>query len=255
MTTTVGSVPTEQEISLNQKIIGIIKLARPQFLIAYLIVGTGGIIVGLWQGFSMDATMALYAFFAVILSAVGVHYRDEAGDWAAGYDQHGIGGMGIIREGIFKENQVRLWGRIISSITIILAVVQALFLFFTQNYPILLVVGIPIVIMIIFVNFLTEEIPLGHEIITSGSYLATFYWIYLSQGPQWVITPSLVFFSGFIYLVVFALVPYQDIADLEVDAKTGKRTLASKLGLDGIGHLSIFIGLFSLILLYLALLS
>ena len=103
MTTTTGSAPTEQKISLNQKFIGIIKLARPQFLISYLIVGTGGIIVGLWQGFSIDATIMSYSFFTVILSAIGVHYRDEAGDWAAGYDNE-IGGMGWIGNKLLGES-------------------------------------------------------------------------------------------------------------------------------------------------------
>ena len=85
MTTSTKNMSLEKDISLNQKIVGIIKLARPQFLIAYLIVGIGGIVVGLWHGFSMDIIVAIYSFLTVLLSAVGVHYRDEAGDWAAGY--------------------------------------------------------------------------------------------------------------------------------------------------------------------------
>lgn len=254
MTTSTKNLSLEKDVSLNQKIVGVIKLARPQFLIAYLIVGTGGIVVGLWQGYSMDTFVAFYSILVILISAVGVHYRDEAGDWAAGYDIE-LGGMGIIRDGILSEQTIRFWGRIISSITIIMGIIQALYLFLFLNDPVLLIIGIPIFLMIVFVNFLTEEIPLGHEIITAGSYLATFYWIYLAQGPQWVITPSVLFFSAFIYLVVFALIPYQDIADLEVDGRTGKKTLASKLGLDGVGHLSIFVGLASLLLLYLALLS
>ncbi|MFX0150544.1 MAG: hypothetical protein ACFFAJ_07200 [Candidatus Hodarchaeota archaeon] len=254
MTMSTKNISLEKDISLNQKIVGIIKLARPQFLIAYLIVSTGGIVVGLWHGFRMDIFVAIYSMLTVLLSAVGVHYRDEAGDWAAGYDIE-LGGMGIIREGVFSEQTVRFWGRIISTITIIMGITQALYLLLILNDPILLIIGIPIFLMIVFVNYLTEEIPLGHEIITAGSYLTTFYWMYLAQGPQWIITPSVLFFSAFIYLVVFALVPYQDIADLEVDARTGKKTLASKLGLDGVGHLSIFVGLISLLLLYLALLS
>jgi 1,4-dihydroxy-2-naphthoate octaprenyltransferase len=242
-----------KEVSLNQKIFGLIKLARPQFLIAYLIVGLGGLAFGAHQGLTVDTTIAIFSLVTVLISAVGVHYRDEAGDWAAGYDVES-GGMGVIREGTLSEDTVRLLGRIISIVTIIMAIFHALFLFLTENQPSLLIIGIPIIMMIIFVNFLTEEIPLGHEIITTGSYLATFYWVYLAQA-SWDITISVIFFSVFIYLVVFALVPYQDIADLEVDAKSGKHTLTRKLGLDGIGHLSIFVGLISLIFLYLALLT
>ncbi|MFX0210216.1 MAG: hypothetical protein ACFFDT_29820, partial [Candidatus Hodarchaeota archaeon] len=181
-----------------------------------------------------------------------VHYRDEAGDWAAGYDIE-YGGMGVIREGTLSENTVRLLGRIISVITIVLAIIQASYLFVSKNESILLIIGVPILFMIVFVNYLTEEIPLGHEIITAGSYLATFYWIYLAQA--WSITTSVIFFSVFIYLIVFALIPYQDIGDMEVDAKTGKKTLTRELGVDGVGQLSIFIGLISFVFLYLAILS
>lgn len=242
----------EKEVSINQKIFGLIRLARPQFLFAYLIVGVGGLVVGAQQGLDIDIFVALYSVIVVLISAIGVHYRDEAGDWAAGYDIE-YGGMGVIREGTLSENTVRLLGRIISIITITMGIIQALYLFIAKNQPTLLIIGVPIFIMIVLVNYLTEEIPLGHEIITSGSYLATFYWIYLAQA--WDITISVLFFSVFVYLIVFALVPYQDIGDVETDAKTGKKTLTRKLGLDGVGLISIFVGLTSLVFLYLALLS
>ncbi|MFX0084497.1 MAG: hypothetical protein ACFFAU_02385 [Candidatus Hodarchaeota archaeon] len=252
MTTNIQNLRSNEDVTINQKIFGLIRLTRPQFLIAYLIVGLGGIVLGINQGYSADVSISLYSIITVLLSAVGVHYRDEAGDWSAGYDVES-GGMGVIREGTLNVSTVKLLGRIISAITIIMGILQAIYLYDSKNQPILLIIGIPIFFMIVFVNYLTEEIPLGHEIITTGSYLATFYWIYLAQA--WNITASVIYFSVFIYLVVFALVPYQDIGDLEVDSKTEKRTLTRILGLDGIGHLSIFVGLISLLFLYLALLS
>ncbi|MHA2173764.1 MAG: hypothetical protein ACXAB2_02525 [Candidatus Hodarchaeales archaeon] len=229
------------------KILGLIKLARPQFLIAYFIVALGGLAQGLAQDFELNFFHAFFAISLTLVSAIGVHYRDEAGDWAAGYDLE-IGGMGVIREGILAEDTVRMLGRIISAITIFWGILQAFLLFIDYDQPILFIIGLPIFLMIVFVNFLTEEIPLGHEVITAGSYLATFYWIYLSQN--WVVNESIILFSGFIYLIVFALIPYQDIGDIEADSKTGKKTLTSKMGIDGVGHLSIFIGLSSLLLLY-----
>jgi len=252
LVTNLESVVTKKEGSINQKIFGLIRLARPQFLIAYLIVGIGGLVVGVQQGFDIDFFIALYSLIVVLISAIGVHYRDEAGDWAAGYDVE-YGGMGVIREGTLNENTVRLLGRLISFITIIMGIIQALHHFLYKNNPILLIIGIPIIIMIVLVNYLTEKIPLGHEIITADSYLATFYWIYLAQA--WNITTSVLFFSVFVYLICFALIPYQDIGDVEVDAKTGKKTLTRKLGLDRVGHLSIFIGLISILFLYFALLT
>jgi 1,4-dihydroxy-2-naphthoate octaprenyltransferase len=252
LTTNVKAINPEKDVSLDRKVFGLVRLARPQFLIAYLIVGTGGLVIGVRQGFNIDPFIAIYSIIVVIISAIGVHYRDEAGDWAAGYDQE-YGGMGVIREGTLSEDTVRLLGRIISGVTIIMGIIQAVYLYLSENQPSLLIIGIPIFIMIIFVNYLTEEIPLGHEVITSGSYLTTFYWIYLAQS--WSITTTVIFFSIFLYLVVFALVPYQDIGDVEVDTKTGKQTLTRKLGLDGVGLLSIFMGLISLVFLYLSLLS
>ncbi|MFX0123384.1 MAG: hypothetical protein ACFFAE_07065 [Candidatus Hodarchaeota archaeon] len=252
MATNLESVNAGKEVSINQKIFGLVRLARPQFLLAYLIVGIGGLVVGAQEGVGIDLFVALYSIIVVLISAVGVHYRDEAGDWAAGYDIE-YGGMGVIREGTLDENTVRLLGRIISSITIILAIIQASYLFLSKGQPALLIIGVPIFFMIVFVNYLTEEIPLGHEIITAGSYLATFYWIYLAQ--EWDITTSVLFFSVFVYLIVFALIPYQDIGDVEVDTKTGKKTLTRKLGIDGVGQLSIFIGLISFVFLYLAVLN
>ena len=56
-------------------------------------------------------------------------------------------------------------------------------------------------------------------------------------------------------IILFALIPYQDIGDVKVDTKTGKKTLTRKLGIDGVGQLSIFIGLISIAFLYLAILT
>ena len=252
MATNLENINIEKEVTINQKLFGLIRLARPQFLFAYLIVGLGGLVIGAQQGLEIDLFVAAYSIIAVLTSAIGVHYRDEAGDWAAGYDIE-YGGMGVIREGTLSENTVRLLGRMISFLTIMMAIVQASYMFLFKNQPSLLIIGVPILIMIVFVNYLTEEIPLGHEIITAGSYLATFYWIYLAQA--WDITTSVIFFSVFIYLIVFALIPYQDIGDTEVDAKSGKKTLTRKLGIDGVGQLSIFIGLISFVFLYLGLLN
>lgn len=252
MTTNLENITVEKEVTLNQKIFGLIRLTRPQFLIAYLIVCIGGLVVGVRQGFNIDFYVALYSIIAILISAIGVHYRDEAGDWAAGFDIE-YGGMGVIREGTLSENTVRLLGRIISFITIIMGIIQAIFLSLSKNNPILLIIGIPIFFMIAFVNYLTEEIPFGHEIITAGSYLAAFYWIYLAQA--WNITTYVFYFSIFVYLIVFALVPYQDIGDVKVDTKTGKQTLTRRLGLDRVGLVSIFIGLISLVFLYLAILA
>jgi len=249
MTNNISSEEKKEITVDSQKILGLIKATRPQFLIAYLIISLGALTQGEVNNNTIDPIIALFAIFISILSAIGVHYRDEASDWAAGYDKE-IGGMGVIRDGILHENTVRIIGRTISGVTIGLGILQALILYLTHDDFSLFIIGIPIVIMIILVNFLTEEVPLGHEVITTGSYLATFYWVYLAQ--HWIITPSIIFFSLFIYLVVFALVPYQDIGDYEADKKTGKKTLVVKLGLDGVGHLAIFVGLIALVFLYIS---
>jgi 1,4-dihydroxy-2-naphthoate octaprenyltransferase len=247
MTKNISSSETVEETTFVPKILGLIKATRPQFLIAYLIISFGALTQGEVNNFTIDPVIALFSIFLTLLSAIGVHYRDEASDWAAGYDKE-IGGMGVIRDGILEENTIRKIGWSISGLTIVLGILQALILYITYNDITLFIIGFPIFIMIILVNFLTEEIPLGHEVITAGSYFATFYWVFFAQ--HWTITPSVFFFSLFLYLVVFALVPYQDIGDYEADKKTGKKTLVVKLGLDELGHLAIFVGLSALIFLY-----
>ena len=237
------------ETTITPKLIGFIKATRPQFLIAYTIISFGALAQGIASNFTIDPFVAIFSIILTLVSAIGVHYRDEAGDWAAGYDKE-IGGMGVIRDGILEENTLRIAGRVISGITIGFGILQASFLYITYDDLTLFIIGIPIFIMIVLVNFLTEEVPFGHEIITAGSYFATFYWVFLAQ--RWIITPSTFFFSIFVYLVVFALIPYQDIADAESDKKTGKKTLAVRMGIDGVGHLAIFVGLFALLFLYIS---
>ncbi len=230
-----------------KKIFGFIRLLRPQFLLAYLIVGIGGIAIGFTQDQKLTTnSFSILGFLPIILAAMGVHLRDEASDWVNGYDTE-YGGMGVIREGLYSVKTVKRLGFLFTAIGIILGVLQAFFL------PILWFIGIPMLIVIIFANYLTEEIFLGHEMVTASTYWGTFLWVYLAQ--DWQITLSIALFSIFIYLIVFALIPYQDIGDYEVDKKNGKKTLTARLGVDGIGQLSVFIGLFSLLMLYSALLN
>jgi 1,4-dihydroxy-2-naphthoate octaprenyltransferase len=247
MTKNLSSDKKVDETTITPKLLGFIKATRPQFLIAYLIVSFGALAQGVAKDYTIDPLVAVFSIILTLVSAIGVHYRDEAGDWAAGYDKE-IGGMGVIRDGILEENTLRKVGRVISGVTIILGILQAFLLYITYEDLTLFIIGVPIFIMIVLVNFLTEEVPLGHEIITAGSYFATFYWVFLAQ--HWIINPSTFFFSIFVYLLVFALIPYQDIADAESDKKTGKRTLAVRMGIDGVGHLGIFVGLIGLLFLY-----
>lgn len=236
----------EKPITRKQRLLAVVRLIRPQFIIAYIIIGISALAFGLFQDYKLlSFGSAFFAFVPIILAAIGVHLRDEAGDWSAGYDLES-GGMGVIREGIFAEQAVRNWGRVITLIAIFLGIYQAI------EQPLMLLVGIPMFVVIIYANYLTEEVPLGHELVTASSYWGTFLWVYLYQ--EWPLTLSIILGSFFIYLIVLALIPYQDIADYEVDYKSGKKTLTVRLGLDGVGHLSIFLALFSLLILCLALL-
>ncbi|MEJ2277920.1 MAG: hypothetical protein P8Y70_09260 [Candidatus Lokiarchaeota archaeon] len=63
------------------------------------------------------------------------------------------------------------------------------------------------------------------------------------------------FFVIFAFLLIFALVPYQDIGDYEADLKSGKKTLTVKLGIDAVGQLSILIAVISIIFLYISILT
>lgn len=237
--------PPLKAYTLQSKISGLIRLARPQFLAAYTIVGITGIVFGISRDREVASASSLFfGFLPVLIAAISVHFRDEAGDWLAGYDKE-HGGAGVIREGLFREKSVRYSGFFLTAIAILIGVFQAF------NTPILFLVGIPMLLVILFPNYLTEEVPLGHELVTASSYGGTFLWVYLYQG--WPINVPIVFAALFIYLIVLALIPYQDIGDISADLKSGKKTLSARLGLDEVGQLSIALALLSLLALCLAL--
>jgi len=231
---------------MNKKIIiGIIKATRPQFLIAYLIIASGGLIIGLAQGFILNIPFTILSYFTIILSVIGINCRDEAYDWKKGYDLE-YGGAGVIRDGTFEAKPLKIWGIVLDIFATILFIIQFLI------YPLLIIPLIPGLIVMIGANYLTEEIPLGHELIPPISFWAVMMWLYLSQG--WILSVTTILFSIFTYLVVLALLPYQDIGDREADEKSGKKTLTVRLGLDRIGLLSIGIGMIGLIFLFISIL-
>ena len=188
----------------KKKIIGAIKATRPQFIIAYYIIGAGGLIIGLAQGFTLNIISAIYAYIAVGFAVAGINCRDEAYDWVAGYDIE-YGGMGVIRDGTFEAKTLMRWGIILDIVAVILFIPPVFF------YPLLLVPLIPGVIVMIGANYLTEEIPLGHELMPPLSFLTVMLWIYLSQG--WGFSIPTIYFSIYTYLIVLTLLPYQDIGD------------------------------------------
>jgi len=232
----------------SRKIIWSYLLAtRPQFIFAYFMISLGGLVIGRVQDMPHIGTGALALSLAtVIVAAIGVHYRDEASDWDRGYDKVS-GGMGVIRNGRLTSSELRRWGIFFNIIAFGLIIYQTVF-----NYD-LLIVAVPASIVIIWPNFLTEEVRLGHEFFSAFSYWATLLWIYIGQG--WELTLPTAIFSVFVFLMAFAIIPFQDIGDYDVDKKSGKKTLAVSLGIDGVGHFSIFLILFSLLFLYATLLT
>ncbi|MHA2271836.1 MAG: UbiA family prenyltransferase [Candidatus Hodarchaeales archaeon] len=239
------SKPPLREYTLKSKIVGIVRLARPQFLAAYTIVGITGIAFGVSRDREItDASTLLFGFLPILIAATSVHFRDEAGDWLASYDKE-HGGAGVIREGLFQEKTVRYSGFFLMVIAIALGIFQAF------NTPILFLVGIPMLLVILFPNYLTEEVPLGHELVTASSYGGTILWVYLYQG--WPMNLQIALATLFIYLIVLALIPYQDIGDISADLKSGKKTITARLGLDEVGQLCIALALLSLLTLCLAL--
>lgn len=232
----------EKTVPFGIKVIGLLKATRPHFLLAYTIFGGGGIIIGLAQGkIISNITYLVIAYFTIILAAIGIHFRDEAVDWRNGYDlEHGS--VGVIREGILSEKFLMILGIILSIISVGSIIAQIIL------HPWMLLPGIPSFLMIIGANFLTEKVPLGHELVTALSYWGVILWMYLSQG--WVLNLSVILFSIFGYFVALAFIAYQDIGDYKVDKKNGKKTLTVLLGIDRIGLVSIGIGLIALIILF-----
>jgi 1,4-dihydroxy-2-naphthoate octaprenyltransferase len=228
----------------KQQAIGWIKAIRPKFLISYVVLGIGGIIIGINHfGNQIDIFYLILSFVTIITAGISVHYRDEAADWLAGYDLES-GGVGVIREGILKVKHLQIVGRILTVIALGFGIFQ---IFFVWE---LIYIFIPLVPIIVFSNYVSEKIPLGHEISPAFAYSMALLWVFLGQG--WNFTISTFFFVIFAFLFVFALVPYQDVGDYEVDLKSGKKTLTVKLGIDAVGQVCIIIAVLSLIFLYLA---
>ncbi|MFX1574880.1 MAG: hypothetical protein ACFFB0_19255 [Promethearchaeota archaeon] len=234
-------------VTKTQQVIGWIKALRPKFLVSYVLLGIGGIIVGITSSKNhIHIPFLVLSFLTIILAGVGVHFRDEASDWLAGYDVES-GGVGVIREGILQVKPLQIVGRILTTISFGLAILHV-FLVWQLIYII-----IPIAIVIITSNYITEKISLGHEFGPAFAYSMALLWVYMGQG--WVVTFSTICFVLFAFLLVFALVPYQDVGDYEADLKSGKKTLTVKIGIDAVGQLSILIAIISLIFLYISILT
>ena len=231
-------------VTRKQKIIGWLRATRPQFLFAYIVLGLGGLFIGLALFKILPSvSYAFLSFTTIILSTIGIHFRDEAADWLDGFDIE-YGGVGVIRKGILEAKSLQFWGRLLDMIAIGIAVVHAYLV------PSLIYVIIPISLVIIGANYLTERVFLGHEFFPALSFAMSFLWVYLGQG--WPFTTGILYFTLFAFTMVFALAPYQDIGDYETDKKSDKKTLTVKLGIDAVGQFSILIALLSLFLLYAA---
>ena len=138
-------------------------------------------------------------------------------------------------------------GRILTVISLGLTILNV-FLIWQLIY-----IVIPIIIVIVTSNYITEKVSLGHEIAPAFAYSMALLWVYMGQG--WIISFSTICFVIFSFLFVLALVPYQDVGDYEADLKSGKKTLTIKLGIDAVGQLSILIAIISVIFLYLSILT
>jgi 1,4-dihydroxy-2-naphthoate octaprenyltransferase len=231
-------------VTRKEKNIAWFKATRPQFLFAYIVLGIGGIALGTAQFRSLPSIeWLMYSFAVIILAAIGIHFRDEAADWIAGFDRE-HGGVGVIRDGILEAKPLQNWGRALDIVAIGLALVQTWFT------PILLVAVIPSIIIIVGSNYITERIPLGHEVTPALAFMLTLLWTYLGQG--WHFTIGTVLFVVFTFVIIFALVPYQDVGDYEADKQTGKKTLTVKLGIDHVGLFSILIALLAMLVLFAA---
>lgn len=221
-----------------------LRAIRLQFVIAYVILGIGGLIVGSSiLGNKINIPFTVLSFAIIIISAIGVHYRDEASDWIEGYDKE-IGGVGVIREGLLEPKPLQNIGRTLNIIAMLLAGLQ---IYFVRQ---LLYIVFPIIIVIIGANYLTEKLSLGHELGPAFAFTMAFIWVYMGEG--WIVTSGIIWFAVFLFIFVFALVPYQDVGDYEGDKKSGKKTLTVRMGIDKVGQFSIIIALISLIILYIS---
>lgn len=216
-------------------VFGLLRATRPHFLWAYLVFSLGGIVIGLiGVGNSLDQRVALFSIATVIVCAIGVHFRDEYADWVDGFDtEHG--GAGVIREGIVAPATLQTWGIVLTLVGIAMVATHAFFV------PRLLIVALPSIVVLIWPNYLTERITLGHEVVTAFSYWAATLWVYLGQG--WTLSLPVLLYSLFAFMIALSFISYQDIGDYAVDKKNGKKTLTARLGVEHIANLSIMVGI------------
>ncbi len=234
-------------VTTKQQFIGWIRAMRIQFLFAYIILGIGGLVIGYIQfHIPIESVQATLSFVIIFISVIGINFRDEAADWLDGYDKI-YGGAGVIREGLLTPKSLQITGRLLNLIGFLLAVLQTWF------KPQLIWLLVPIFLVVLGPNLLTEKITLGHELFPAFSFIASLLWTFLGQG--WVLTAPTIWFSVFGFVMVFALVPYQDIGDYEADKKSGKKTLTVRLGIDGVGQLMIGVALISFVFLYITLIT
>jgi 1,4-dihydroxy-2-naphthoate octaprenyltransferase len=180
-------------VTKKQKVIGWIKVLRPKFLISYILLGIGGIVIGIHAGNEINNPLLALSFITILLAGVGVHFRDEASDWLAGYDVES-GGVGVIREGILGVKSLQNVGRILTGISLVFAILNV-FLVWQ-----LIFIIIPIAIVIVASNYLTERISLGHEIAPAFAYTMALLWVYMGQG--WNITISTIWFATFAFGII-----------------------------------------------------
>jgi len=231
-------------ITKKEKLLAWIRAMRIKFILAYIVLGVGGLIIGTSRSTNkINYPIAIFSFLTIFISAIGIHFRDEEYDWKAGFDKEG-GGVGVIREGLLEPKPLRIVGWIFTILSIIMCIVQVILA------PLLLIIAIPLIGMIIGANFITERIFLGHELGPAFSYTSCFLWVYMAQN--WIVLPGIIWFCVFLFLIIFVLVPYQDIGDFEADKSSGKKTLTVKMGIDGIGQFMIIIAMLSLIVLYIS---
>ncbi|MEJ2277921.1 MAG: hypothetical protein P8Y70_09265 [Candidatus Lokiarchaeota archaeon] len=172
-------------VTNKQKAIGWIKAIRPKFLISYIILGFGGIVIGIINSSNkLNAPLLILSLCTILLAGIGVHFRDEASDWLAGYDKI-AGGVGVIREGILKVRSLQITGRVLTAISLGLVILHTIIIWQ------LIYIVVPIVVVILASNFITEKISLGHEIGPAFAYSMALLWVFLGQG--WIFTFSTLF--------------------------------------------------------------
>ena len=223
---------------MKRKLEGFIRGLRLQFATVWAML----CVLGAVHAGITNWTLFGWSLFGLLMAVFACHFLDEAIDWRLGRDLN-CGGMGIIREGIFKDTDCIK----IAICFLCLAGVAASILFLYVGVWLLLFIIIGA--FLLATNHIHETILLVHDYAISLAFVTAYLGSYFIQKNA--LTLESVLIGLFIFFIIVGFIPWQDLADYEEDKKHNKKTIIVGFGYENAGRICILHGIIGLTILVL----